>query len=328
MSIASLNQEADKQRGKPGGWPSDLTYFATEVDDFVEVAVTDAGTAKNGVWKKIDPWGLAFLDKVKNVTNKPLRLKFAIQLPSTRYDSFQYEALKRRVSYLASANNLQITLLKDNSVDTLYSFEELTNRPVYEKIRYDINERGDDDTAGRLEKDFQAYLFGKGLHDPSDTDIRRTNERLALFGDDFVRIGRVKSGENRKRYKVEREFPTGVFRNEVKESNRILPTEYVDLVTLNRKGDVAVIELKFDDPKLEVIPQVLNYALFFHSYRSQLTALLDKQLECESAGANLVTYLVSNTFHAKFRSVWRYYSRGHLTLKQVIMGHMPDDSKY
>ena len=79
----------------------------------------------------------------------------------------------------------------------------------------------------------------------------------------FVRIGKNKSGENKKRYKVEREFPAGVFCEKIKESNRILSTEYVDLVTLNRNGDVAVIELKFDDSRLEVIPQVLNYALFF-----------------------------------------------------------------
>lgn len=326
MSIASLNQETDQLRGKSGGWPSVLTYLATEYADIVEITVTCLDTAKNGVWKKIDPWGIAFLDQVKQVTSKPLRLKIALQQPSSRYAIHQYEALKRRLSYLAIANNLEITLQKDNSVDTLYSFKELTNRPNCEKIRRDINDRGDNDTAGRLEKDFQAYLFGKGLYDSSVSDIRRTNERLALFGDDFVRIGKVKSGENGKGYKVEREFPTGAFCDEIKEENRILATEYVDLVTLNRNGEIAIIELKFDDPKLEVISQALNYALFFHSYRSQLTELLDKQLECNSTDVKLVTYLVSNTFHNRFRSVWRYYNKGPLTFKQVVMGYyMPND---
>lgn len=325
MNIDSINHEVDKQRGKSGGWPSDLRYLATELNDVVEVTVSDTGTVKNGIWKKIDPWGFAFLDKVRECTSKPLHLKFALRSPGTPTSTFQYEALKRRISYLATANNLQISLLKDNAVDALYSFDELTHRPDYEKIRSDISDRSDDDTAGRLEKDFQAYLFGKGLHNPSDLDIRRTNERLALFGNDFVRIGKIKSADNQKRYKVEREFPTGVFCDEIRKNTRILSTEYVDLVTMNKSGDLALIELKFDDTTLEVIPQALNYALFFHSYRSQLTALLNKRLECSTASSKLVTYLVSNTFHARFRTVWNYYRRGPLTLKQVIMGYMPDE---
>lgn len=325
MTIHSLNQQVDKKRGKPNGWPADLTYLATERADVVEVTVSDVAKAKDDVWKRVDPWGFAFLHEVIKITHKPLRLKFSLRPPTAPTATFQYEALKRRLSYLASKNDLHITLLIDKSVDTLYSMRELEHRPECEKIHSDINTRGDDDTPGRLEKDFQAYLFGKGLHDPSDPDIPRTNERLALFGDDFVRIGKIKFGENQKGYKVEREFPTGVFRGEVRECNRVLSTEYVDLVTLNKNGDVAVIELKFDDPKLEVIPQVLNYALFFRSYRRQLTALLDKRFECTTKASNLVTYLVSNTFHKRFRSVWRYYSGGRLTIKQVIMGYyMPD----
>jgi hypothetical protein len=321
MTIDSLIQQVGKQRGKSGGWPSELTYLATETDNVVEVTVSDAGTAKDGVWKKIDPWGLAFFDRVKECTQKPIQLIFSLRLPSTPTANYQYEALKRRVSYLATANPLRITLLKDNCIDTLYSIEELTHRPDCEIVRTDMKKRGDADKAGRLEKDFQSYLFGKGLHDPSNPDIRRTNERLALFGDDFVRIGNAKSGKDGKRYKVEREFPTGVFCDEVKKSKRILSTEYVDLVTINKNGEVAVIELKFDDPKLEVIPQVLNYALYFYAYKLQLIGLLDKQLEYSTKGARLVTYLVSNTFHPKFKSVWNYYSRGPLTIKQVIMGY-------
>lgn len=317
MTIDALNQQVDKQRGKSGGWPSELTYLATDKHNVVEVTVSDAGTAKDGVWKKIDPWAVAYVDKVKECTEKPIQLTFSLRSRSTQTAPYQYEALKRRVSYLATANGLQVTMLKDNCVDTLYSMKELTHRPECEKVRNDMKDRSDDDTAGRLEKDFQAYLFGKGLHDPSDSDIVRTNERLALFGDDFVRIGK-------KQLRVEREFPTGAFCDEVKECNRILSTEYVDLVTTNRTGDVSVIELKFDDPKLEVIPQVLNYSLYFHSYREQLTALLDKRLGCSTVKSKIVTYLVSNTFHARFKSVWRYYSRGPLAVKQVIMGYMPD----
>ena len=228
------------------------------------------------------------------------------------------------MSYLAVTNHLQITLLKGSLVDPLYGWTDLTTRPETEKVHSGFKRRSDDDTPGRLEKDFQTWLFGRGLYKKPDIGMRRTNERLALFGPDFVGIGKLKSVKRQNGYGVEREFPTGAFNAEVKENNRILPTEFVDLVTLNRNGELAVIEIKFDDPKLEVIPQVLNYALFFHSYRSKLTKLLDEKFECETNGRNLVTYLVSNTFHENFGSVWPYYSRGPLIMKQEIMGYMPD----
>jgi hypothetical protein len=321
MTIEELNDQVEKKRGKSDGWPSDLIYMATELVNVVVVKVSVAKSAKNSFWRKIDPWGFAFLDRVKKCTAKPLRLEFELPTLSTPTDP-QYEALKRRVSYLAIANKLEISLLNGNTVDKLYSHDELTKRPDCEKVRSDINDRNDNDKPGRLEKDFQAYLFGKGLKNPSDDDIRRTNERLALFGNDFVRIGRIKNAANQMKYKVEREFPTGVFLDEKKESTRILPTEYVDLVTINKNGDLAVIELKLDDSKLEVIPQVLNYALFFHSYRDKLTDLLDKRLGYHTKDAKLVTYLVSNTFHSKFKSVWSYYCQGTLKLKQVIMGYI------
>ncbi len=130
---------------------------------------------------------------------------------------------------------MQIALLKADNNVKLYSIKELTDRPDREVVRSDFSDHGDDDTPGRLEKDFQAYLFGKGLHDPSDPDISRTNERLAIFGEHFVRIGKTKSGRKRSKYEVVREFPTGAFDREVKESTRILSTEFVDLVTLNSK---------------------------------------------------------------------------------------------
>ncbi|MGD1155441.1 MAG: hypothetical protein ABSA41_06380 [Terriglobia bacterium] len=326
MTIESLNQQVDKHHGK-GGWPVDLIYEAKEEADSVEVIVSDAGSANDGVWKRIDPWGFAFVYEVQKITKiskKPVRLKFSVRSPNTQADKCQYEALKRRVSYLAAANDdLQITLV-NRSVDPLYSWTDLTKKTDTHKVHSRFKPRREN-TPGHLEKDFQTWLFGKGLHQQTDRDISRTNERLALFGPDFVRIGKIKSAKSQNGYKVEREFPTGAFEQEVKEANRILPTEFVDLVTLNRNGELAVIEIKFDDPKLEVIPQVLNYALYFHCYRSKLTALLDEKLKCATAGCNLVTYLVSNIFHERFKSVWPYYShnQGPLTIKQVIMGYMP-----
>jgi hypothetical protein len=330
MTIKELNDQVNAKLGIPGGWPSDMTYQAIDKANAVEVIISTTNTASEGVLKKIDPWGFAFLSEVQNITGKKsVEMKFSLSIPIS-HDSKaarQYEALKRRLSYLASANNLTITLEKNGSPSPLYTYEELQKRPAKEVVRADFKQRGDDDVAGRLEKDFQTYLFGKGLHDKSEEMKDRTNERLALFGPDFIRIGKIKKAAGGKRYKVEREFPTGAFLTNVKKSNRILPTEYVDLVTINRKGELSLIELKFDDPKLEVIPQVLNYALFFNAYRSQLTTLIDKRLGCSTEKCDLVTYLVSNTFHVKFDKVFPYYAKGQLVLKQVIMGYMPELKK-
>ena len=66
---------------------------------------------------------------------------------------------------------------------------------------------------------------------------------------------------------------------------------------------------------------------FFHSYKEQLTLLLNEKLGYKTENAELVTYLVSNTFHPQFRTVWNYYCKGPLELKQVVMGYMPDDKK-
>lgn len=316
MPIKSLDKKFSKRQKD---WPSDLSYSVHDIGTAVEITVSDKGKASDAVYKKIDPWGLAFLDEVKKITDKPLHIKFLLSSHKQPIANCQYEALKRRLSYLSVSNSFIISLFKDGLADTLYSKRDLTNRPSSEITRKSYpKKRDDNDTPGRLEKDFQIYLFGKGLPKYSNPAVLRTNERLALFGKDFVKIGK-----NPSKYKVEREFPTGVFNNDVKEANRLLSTEYVDLVTINNHGALSVIEIKFDDHKLEVIPQVLNYALFFNSYRLQLTPLLNEKLACDTSGADLVTYLVSNIFHKKFKAVWNYYCCGSLVLKQVVMGHMP-----
>ena len=329
MTIESLNQEVDQERGKAGGWPEDLIYSVREEAEYLSATVAVADSADYSVWKKIDPWGLSFFEKVKaENTQKAIRLRFSVPNPKRQRDKCQYEALKRRLSYLAEANDLrrQISLMRVDLEDKLYSWADLTDRPDNEVIHTDFSVKSDTDKPGRLEKDFQAYLFGKGLYENSGPDVKRTNERLALLGPDFVRIQKVRSFKNQKGFKVEREFPTGVFDREVKSNTRILPTEHVDLVTLNRREELAVIELKFDDNNLEVVAQVLNYALFFHSYRSRLNSVLKSRFACSTEGRKLVTYLVSNEFHPRFESVWPYYRRNPrlLNLKRVIMGHMPD----
>lgn len=322
MTIEELNKQVDQKRGVSDGWPKDIKYEAVDEANAIKVMISDTKTSGDDVLKKIDPWGFAFLSEVKKISGKrDMELKFCIKFPPKKP---QYEALKRRLSYLAIANNIKVTLEKYDLNDPLYSANALIARPANEVVRDKFGKRGDNDKPGRLEKDLQKYLYGWGLHGDSKTIKERTNERLALLGPDFVRIGKLKKKTDGNGYKVEREFPTGVFDRSVKEGNRILPTEYIDLVTINRNGELSLIELKFDDPKLEVISQVLNYALFFHSYRSQLTPLVDSMLSYSTSKYKFVTYLVSNIFHHKwFDIVFPYYAKGPLIIKQVIMGYMP-----
>lgn len=297
-----------------------MAYNVTKAKNGFELCIKDARTGGN-VWKLADPWGLAAFQEMRQkhkalLQDASLALRFAMRTPNER-ERTKHEALKRRLSYLATVNKIPIILSLGDREESLYTLKELASRPETEIVRTNFRSRSDKDAPGRLEKDFQAYLFGKGLYKEDNTDIR-TNERLALFGPDFI-------GVSNKGLAVEREFPTGVFSGTLKASSRILPTEYVDLVTINRWNEVAIIEIKFDDAPLEVIAQMLNYALFFHSYRTRLAPLLQNKglLPGNNATYDMKAYLVSNVFHRRFADVWPYYACGPLAMRQVIMGYTP-----
>lgn len=314
MTIHMINDKFKSQRGKSGGYPEDMHYVISEKhSENFELCIEDV-EKDNKVWKRADSWGFAAFYEASKDLGKTICLKFAMRNPSAK-EKLQYEAFKRRLSYLTINNNLPITLTVGGKEDVLYSEQELKVRPTEEIVRGEFKERGDEDTPGRLEKDFQTYLFGKGLYSNGNKDIR-TNERLALFGEDFIGIGK-------RELVVEREFPTGVFYREVKDESRILPTEFVDLVTINKHNEIAIIELKFDDAPLEVIAQLLNYALFFSTYKAQLSPLLDKKFKCISANHTIKAYIVSNKFHQRFCTVWPYYSNGYIQMQQIIMGYTP-----
>lgn len=318
--LTSINADFEKRRGKPGGYPADLAYSVTKTKNGFELCIEDARTGSN-IWKLADPWGLAAFQEMRQkhtalLQDASLALRFVMRTPEER-ERPKHEALKRRLSYLAAVNKIPIILSTGGREDPLYTLEDLASRPEAEIVRTNFRSRGDKDAPGRLEKDFQAYLFGKGLYKEDPTGIR-TNERLALFGYDFI-------GVSNRGLAVEREFPTGAFSETLKASARILPTEYVDLVTINRWNEVAIIEIKFDDAPLEVIAQLLNYALFFHSYRAQIAPLLQDKglLPGNNATYKMKAYLVSNVFHRRFADVWPYYACGTLAMRQVIMGYMP-----
>jgi len=324
MSLDSINEKLEQQRGKVHGYPSALSYTVGKVGEDYELRVKDSeGATTNDVWKLADPWGFAAFDDVRNELQDLLKTPFALNLrfvmrsPSNKKKP-KYEALKRRLSYLAHANKgkLSVILETDCKPDSLYTMSELRKRPENEIVREDFPKRSNKDTPGRLEKDFQMYLFGKCLYKDKEGEIQ-TNERLALFGEDFIKINKG----------VEREFPTGVFNEVISDNTRILPTEFIDFVTINKHDEIAIIELKFNDSPLEVIAQLLNYALFFYSYKEKLEPLLLGKLDYNGKWSDdhpkIKAYIVSNVFHARFDKIWSYYSKGSIPMRQVIMGYMP-----
>jgi hypothetical protein len=314
--LDSINADFIRQRDVSGRYPKGLRYIVEKSDEVFCLRIEDSKESDE-VWKIVDPWAFAAFDYVRKILNAPIKLHFCMREPSKK-EIPKCEALRRRLSYLANINKLSVSLKVGGQETHLDTMGKLTDRPENEVIRKDIRDRSDRDTPGRLEKDFQTYLFGKGLHEDEDEKKTRTNERLALFGKDFIF-----NKERKGKIGIEREFPTGVFDGEVKDDTRLLPTEYIDLVTINTHNEIAIIELKFDDDKLEVIAQLLNYALFFYSYKKQLTELLNKRLNCNCAGFGTKAYLVSNVFHPRFDDVWPYYSRGTIAMQQVVMGYMP-----
>ena len=314
MEIDSINAYFEKQRkSKSGGYSSHMKYIVKKTDKTFELCVE----SNKDVWKLADPWGFAAFDYAKRKLNVPLSLRFSMRYPLNKLEEQHSEAFKRRLSYLADVNKLRITLNIGGQGAPLYKMSELAKRQD-EVLRDKIVPRKDYNDSGKLEKDLQAFLIGMRL--PKD---KRTNERLALFGEDFV-------GNQNPR--VVREFPTGVFRKDVSKTTRILPSEYIDFVTINKHGEIAIIELKFcTNPQLEVIAQLLNYILFFYLYitDNNLTSLLAEHLECEPANAGIKAYLVSNVFHIKLADIWPYYfkngfcmpNKRQIKVQQVKLGY-------
>ena len=82
----------------------------------------------------------------------------------------------------------------------------------------------------------------------------------------------------------------------------------MDIVTLNKWGCLSVIELKLDDSQLEVVSQLLDYALFFGCYADKLFNLIGEKLKVKPKEKMIYCYVVNNYFHNRFDGVFKYYS--------------------
>jgi len=272
-------------------------------------------------FRGFDSWGLAYVADVEKQSHQKIKkISFRIKTKKIATFEFDFEAFKRRVSYLKINNsNIHFEILRDGQQVVLYNADNLFNRPSDERVRLSVNDRGDDNTSGRLEKDFQAFLFGKKKGQDA-----RTSDRLAVFGEHFFRS----KGKN---YGVLREFPTGVFRDTIKEDSRILQTEFVDIVSLNKWGKLAIIEIKLDDTQVAVISQLLDYALFFSCYIKQLLPVLKENLHQKIKTDEICCYVVNNHYHTRFNDILEYYSPNkdffNFRFIKLTLGHIEENKK-
>jgi len=315
-SIESTVERINKMASKSQEMPKCFSFSVenTEGDKRKATIHVDKSGVKSGL-RSVDPWMMVFLSTLQ---------KFHLDLPITdvsvefchKPPTVDLESFCRRWSYLAINNgwNASIVVAGESESNKSYrTISELLDRPDDEVWRDGFNERNDNlDSNGKIEKNLQTWLAGNSRDD---------NERLAVLGEDFI------FGKGPKP-KVIREFPTGAFRGSKSRLNRLLKTYWVDLVTLNRSRQLAIIELKVNDGKLDVMAQALDYALFFSCYRKLLAANLTKSLGRPVDGSTKIAcYVASNCFHQKFPEVSKFYSpksdQWPFILKRCTLGAMP-----
>jgi hypothetical protein len=311
-TVERINQMASKSQEMPNCF-----RFSIEGVGGERIKLTiraDEASLKSGL-RMVDPWLMTVLNTLRLEHPKTPITDICVRFLH-KPKSVELESFCRRLSYLAINNTWKATILVDGQTEAychVYpTIDALLERPADEVVREECDERHDNpDSDGKIEKQLQTWLAG---------ERRSDNERLALLGPDFI------FGKSHKS-KVIREFPTGSFRGSKSSNNRILPTYWVDLVTLNKSRQLAIIELKVNDGKLDVLAQALDYALFFSCYRKCLSAHLSKDLDCPvDASIKIACYVASNCFHPKFLEVSEFYSpkseKWPFMLKQCELGRI------
>jgi len=323
LTPQELMDDIKRNSGKARGWPNYFGYFLN--GDSITISVDNKILDKNAT-RRLDPWGLAFLVSAESRCGiKISTINFAISGEIDEIKPYgrlapDLEAFRRRVSFLSINNpDIQFVITVNGVNQALDDVRKLFNRPDNEKIRENLSHTPQDNHPGRLEKDFQTWLFANEVKGKVRTANTNTNERLAVLGDDFFKL-------KNKAFGIDREFPTGVFYDKISNSTRVLPTEFVDIVTLNKYGQLSVIELKLNDSKLEVIAQILDYSLFFRCYIDKLLPVIKEKLGHAPKGKDIVCYVVNNYYHDRFENVMKYYgtknrSYGFRVVKIVLGAH-------
>lgn len=307
MKIPKNNHSSENRKE---AYPSQFNY---ENAKSVAIVKTNAKVSL----RQLDCWALAYISELSKIKTLKLIVDERIEYPAA-----EIEALTRRVSYLNNINeDLDFELEINGKPKSLYSKTNLFKRPKNEKIHEGLKDRNNEDKKGRLEKDFQVFL-GEKVDDKSEEHY---NTRLGLLGMDFYDL--------KDNFSVMREFPTGAFNESIKKDNRILPTNYVDIVTFNKYKKLAVIELKLNDPKLEVISQLLDYALFFEAYKDKIVEKIKtKKTPKDFEKKEFCYYVVNNHYHPLFDGIMKYYvkakSKHSLMLYKITLGYMEEFHKF
>jgi hypothetical protein len=304
------------------GIPGELTFSVAasgtkNLSLAVEVAPRGGGTGL----RRVDVWMMAMVAWIEQVQGGRKISELAIDLKGPR-DASELESFRRRISYLALNNGWSIavktpagTLPLARTWPALFTPSSVGG--VTESIHQSWKSRANSaDRDGAIEKMLQTWLAGVD---------RKSSHRLAVLGPDFI------YGASGKTTKVVREFPTGSFTGAITKRNRILPTYWVDLVTMNCRRELALVELKISDSKLEVMAQALDYALFFRTFRAELLPVLQERVSPElKEKARIVCYVVNNRFHAHFDAIGPYYrpqasgSSIGFGFKKVVLGGTSD----
>ncbi|MRR51659.1 MAG: hypothetical protein EG825_12220 [Rhodocyclaceae bacterium] len=292
---------------KPIDGPRDMQFsLIANPEHQTAVHVRHVGKKGKSALRDIDPWLMAYVADQKRIHPTMRMTHIGVEL-TFEPNPLDLEALRRRLSYLALNNGWSAHLAVGGSECPLYgSWRSLLSRPANEVVRPEFGRRNDNEvsngdgdsevrkTSATIEKYLQTWLAGK--------DTGGTNERLSIFGSDFY----PKAGAAPQ---VIREYPTGVFDGRVSAKTRLLQKHWVDLVTINRRGDLAIIELKVNDPKLDVLAQGLDYGLYFSCYLDRLADSLTAKLHVQIKPKHTIAcYIANNYFHPLFQQTAAYYA--------------------
>ena len=317
-NLLEFEQKLKRFKGKSGGYPGEIDFDFPNGGKTLRAKLGSKFNLKN--FKSFDPYTLACLVECNKLTSvKISNVIFNVDHPvldDVKIRSY-FESLKRRISFLSINNvNIKFELTNRNENVKLYDKKSLFNRPSNEIIHSKASKRGDDDEPSKLEKAFQAFLYGKGLKS-------RTNDRLTILGEDFINMKGKEVG-------ILREFPTGVFKDKISTKNRILPTLFIDIVTLNNSKNLSVIELKLDNYELEIISQILDYSLYFSCYRNLLmkTPNISETFNLKDMDVDIFCYIVSNKFHSRLDDILQFYSTKNksygFSLKKILLGEIKE----
>ena len=290
-----MHSDFDPKRGS-GNFPSNINFGFNPVTYEITIGLRD-NRAKD--FRRMEAWGLAYvvylLDEIKVKRVSSIKYYVGKKTMSPALESF-----RRRISYLQLINpKLHFAVILSGEALKLDQGKEMWRPESGAVITTLLKVRGAGvGKARRMEKELQDHIG-------SYPD----NIGLSLLGDEFL--------NKRRRYGLLREVPTGVFHTSISRRNRILPTYFMDFLSFNKRGNIAVIELKVNDAKLEVICQLLDYALFATRYKKELIQLIKNNMgkgqfppKVEKCGID--AYVVNNHYHPRFDKVAEYYSpKGH-----------------